>query len=103
MPPLTMQEEGLTKGTSCHPTALCQVPLNPLPQVLAKVVSQQPGPGVFQVGGSPHMCPWVGPHVPPLGRQLWGLPSHVDYLSPQGVLLPLVYGRKKLGRGVPSQ
>ena len=30
---------------------------------------------------------------PLLGRQLWGLPSRVEYLSPQGVLLPLVYGR----------
>ena len=38
------------------------------------------------------MCPWVGPHAPSLGRQLWGLPSRVECLSPQGVLLPLVYG-----------
>ena len=38
------------------------------------------------------MCPWVGPHAPSFGRQLWGLPSRVKYLSPQGVLLPLVYG-----------
>ena len=38
------------------------------------------------------MCPWVGPHAPTFGRQLWGLPSRVEYLSPQGVLLPLVYG-----------
>ena len=38
------------------------------------------------------MCPWVGPHVPSFGRQLWGLPSRVEYLSQQGVLLPLVYG-----------
>ena len=38
------------------------------------------------------MCPWVGPHAPSFGRQLWGLPSGVEYLSPQGVLLPLVYG-----------
>ena len=38
------------------------------------------------------MCPWVGPHSPSFGRQLWGLPSRVEYLSPQGVLLPLVYG-----------
>ena len=38
------------------------------------------------------MCPWVGPHAPFFGRQLWGLPSRVEYLSPQGVLLPLVYG-----------
>ena len=37
------------------------------------------------------MCPWVGPHAPSFGRQLWGLPSRVGYLSPQGVLLPLVY------------
>ena len=39
------------------------------------------------------MCPWVGPHAPSFGCQLWGLPSRVEYLSPQGVLLPLVYGR----------
>ena len=38
------------------------------------------------------MCPWVGPHAPSFWRQLSGLPSCVDYLSPQGVLLPLVYG-----------
>ena len=38
------------------------------------------------------MCPWVGPHAPSFGRQLWGLHSRVEYLSPQGVLLPLVYG-----------
>ena len=47
---------------------------------------------VSQVGGCPHMCPWVGPHAPSFGRQRWGLPSRVEYLSPQGVLLPLVYG-----------
>ena len=38
------------------------------------------------------MCSWVGPHAPPFGQQLSGLPSRVEYLSPQGVLLPLVYG-----------
>ena len=38
------------------------------------------------------MCPRVGPHAPSFGRQLWGLPSCVEYLLPQGVLLPLVYG-----------
>ena len=38
------------------------------------------------------MCPWVGPHAPSFGWQLWGLPSRVEYLSPQGVLLPLAYG-----------
>ena len=37
------------------------------------------------------MCPWVRPHAPSFGRQLWGLPSCVEYLSPQGVLLPGVY------------
>ena len=38
------------------------------------------------------MCPLLGPHAPSFGRQLQGLPSRVEYLSPQGVLLPLVYG-----------
>ena len=37
------------------------------------------------------MCPSVGPHAPSFGRQLWGLPSRMEYLSPQGVLLPRVY------------
>ena len=30
---------------------------------------------------------------PPLGGSSGGLPSRVEYLSPQGVLLPLVYGK----------
>ena len=38
------------------------------------------------------MCTWVGSHAPSFGRQLWGLPSRVEYFSPQRVLLPLVYG-----------
>ena len=38
------------------------------------------------------MCQWVGPHAPSFGRQLWGLPSRVQYLSSPGVLVPLVYG-----------
>ena len=38
------------------------------------------------------MCPWVGSHAPSFGRHLWGLPSRMEYLSPQGVLLPRVYG-----------
>ena len=38
------------------------------------------------------MCPWVAQHAPSCARQLWGLPSRVEYLSPQGVLLPRVYG-----------
>ena len=38
------------------------------------------------------MCPWIGPHAPSFGRQLRGLPRRVEYLSPQGVLLPPVYG-----------
>ena len=37
------------------------------------------------------MLPWVGPHAPSFGRQLWGLPSRMEYLSPQGVLLSPVY------------
>ena len=37
------------------------------------------------------MCPGVGSHAPSCGRQLWALPSRVEYLSPQGVLLPRVY------------
>ena len=42
------------------------------------------------------MCPWVGPHAPSFGRQPWGLPSRVGYISPQVVLLPLVYGTTAL-------
>ena len=38
------------------------------------------------------MCPWVWSHAPYCGRQLWGLPSRMEYLSPQGVLLPRVCG-----------
>ena len=38
------------------------------------------------------MCPWVGPNALSFGRQLPGLPSSVEYLSPPGVLLPLFYG-----------
>ena len=38
------------------------------------------------------MCPWAGPHVPSFGRQLWGLLIRLEYLSPQGVLFPRVYG-----------
>ena len=55
MPPLTMQDKGLTRGMFCPPTALGQVPLKALPQVLGKAVSRPPGPGV--PGGS------VSPHV----------------------------------------
>ena len=46
---------------------------------------------VCQVGRCPHICPWVGPHALSFERQLWGPPSCVEYHSPQGVLLPLVY------------
>ena len=38
------------------------------------------------------MSIWLGPHAPFFVRQLSGLPSRVEYLSPQGVLLPLVCG-----------
>ena len=37
------------------------------------------------------MCPWVGSYAPSFRQQLWGLPSRVEYLSPEGVMLPLVY------------
>ena len=47
---------------------------------------------VPRLGGCPHRCPWVGSHAPSCGRQLWGLESCVDDLSPQGVFLPRVYG-----------
>ena len=33
------------------------------------------------------MCPWLESHAPSCGRQLC-----TEYLSPQGVLLPRVYG-----------
>ena len=45
-----------------------------------------------RVGGCHHICPWVGSHAPSCGRQLWGLPSCMQSLSTQGVLLPGVYG-----------
>ena len=38
------------------------------------------------------MCPWVGSHGPSCGRQYWRLPSCMEYLWPQGGLLPRVYG-----------
>ena len=38
------------------------------------------------------MCLWVGSHAPSYERQLSGLPSRVEYLSRQGLLLPRVYG-----------
>ena len=42
------------------------------------------------------MCPCVGPHAPSFGRQLWGLPSRMQYLPPQEVLLPRVYSTMSL-------
>ena len=38
------------------------------------------------------MCPWVASHAPSCVRQVWGLPSRMEYLSPQGIVLPRVYG-----------
>ena len=38
------------------------------------------------------MRPRGGPVAPSFERQLRGLPTHVGYLSPQGVLLLLLYG-----------
>ena len=37
------------------------------------------------------MCPWVGPHAPSFVWELWRLPSRVEYLAPQGILLLQVY------------
>ena len=87
MPPLTMHEEGFTKGNPVPPTALVQVPLKPLLRLLGKAVSRAPDQ-VSRVGGCPHMCPWVAPNAHSFGRQLWGLPSCVEYLSPQRILFP---------------
>ena len=42
------------------------------------------------------MCPWVASHAPSCGRRLWGLPSRMEYLSPQGVLLLRVYSTTAL-------
>ena len=91
MPPLTMQEEGPTKGTPVRPTALCQVPLKPLPHVLGKALSRPPGECAPGGRVSPHVSMGRATYLS-FGQQLWGLPSHVEYLSPQGVLLPRVYG-----------
>ena len=91
MPPLTMQEEGRTKGTSCPSHCPMQAPFKPLPQVLGKQCRSHLVE-VSRMGGCPRMCPWVGSHAPSCERQLWGLPSRVEYLSPQGVLLSRVYG-----------
>ena len=38
------------------------------------------------------MCPWLRSHAPLCGRQPWLLPSRIEYLSSEGVLLPRVYG-----------
>ena len=38
------------------------------------------------------MCPWEGPQAPSFGLQFRGLPSRVEYLSQQGVLILRVYG-----------
>ena len=45
----------LPRGRPVPPTALCQVPLKPLPQVLGKAVSRPPGPGVPGGRVSPHV------------------------------------------------
>ena len=37
------------------------------------------------------MSTWVRSHAPSCGQQLWERPSRMEYLSPQGVLLPRVY------------
>ena len=78
----------LPTGCGCGGVPAWGPVTNPTARALARCGVSQ----VSQVGGCPHMCPWVGPHAPSFGRQLWVLPSRVEYLSPLGVLLPLVYG-----------
>ena len=50
-----MQEKVLPRGRPVPPTALGQVPLKPLAQVLGKAVGRPPGPGVPGGTVSPHM------------------------------------------------
>ena len=66
MPSLTVQEEGLTRRRPVPPTALGQVLLKPLPQVLAKAASRPPDPGFPGWRVSPHV--YVGSVTGPL---LW--------------------------------
>ena len=51
------------------------------------------------------MCPWVGSHAPSFGRQFWGLPCCMEYLSPQGNRFiyhaPSNYGLMKLSCSWP--
>ena len=92
MPPLTMQEEGLIKGTSCHsrcPTsgASRAAPAGASEGRVAATPSRCPGwQGVLTC-----VCEWG--HMPPAaGGRSGGLPSLVGYLSPQRLLLPQVSG-----------
>ena len=55
MPPLTMQEEGLTKGRPVPSTGLCQAPLKPLLHVPRKALSRPPGSCVPGGRVSPHV------------------------------------------------
>ena len=80
MHPLTTQEQGPTKGASCPPTAIGQVPLKPLPQVLGKAVFRPPGPGVPGRRVSPHVS--MGRVTCPL---LWG--AVLGAAQPYGVSL----------------
>ena len=82
-----MQDEGLTKRTSCPPTALGEVPLVPLPQAPGKAVSRPAGPGV--TGGT------VYPHVsvgrvtcPSCGWQLCGDPQRCGVSLTTGGIAP---------------
>ena len=71
-------------------TALCQVPLEPLPQLLGMAVSRPPGPSVPAESASPNVS--VGRATcPPVWATIFNPPSRVQHLSPQGVLLPQGY------------
>ena len=87
-----MQEGSRTKRTSCP--SYCPSSGATLSRSRRCLVRQCCGNPVkvSWLGGCPHMRPWLGSHAPSFEQRLWGLPGSMEYLSPQGVLLPRVYG-----------
>ena len=81
----------LSGGRPVFPSALGQVPLTPLPQVLRKAVLAATRSSCYEWEGVPTCVRGQG-HMPPPAGQLCGLPCRVEYLSTEGVLLPPVYG-----------
>ena len=87
MPPLTMQEEGLTKGTRY---VMC---LFSRSHMCLGWHCRGHSVHLSRVGRCPHMCPWVGPHVLSFGQQLlggcpavWSISHHRGYWSCQSTL-----------------